>query len=134
MPLGAAATPAGATRAAVLWHHMMSYLRAPASSMVETSGERTAFSPEVEKGLPRLSLFLFLPLDGYPSHKSLTTPSRLNRTAFTTVVFFVFTSRYTVGYYRQYCIPNCSLLILRRINLGSSHGTFIVCAGPHWSN
>ena len=31
--------------------------------MTETSGGRTAFSPKVEKGLPRLSLSFFLPLN-----------------------------------------------------------------------
>ena len=61
VPLGAAATtPPGATGAAVsLAPHVMSYLRSPASTMAKISGERAAFGPKLETGLPRLSLSLF---------------------------------------------------------------------------
>ena len=54
VPFGPASKLAGATGAVVLLHHT-SYLRAPASTMAETCGEKTAFSPKVEKVFaPRL--------------------------------------------------------------------------------
>ena len=102
--------------------------------MADISGERTAFSPKVEKGLSRLSLSLFLPLNGYPPQRRLTAPSSSNRTAYSPYRFFlILTTILVVLYSQMFNINGIKVAVEGRIFRVFPRAHFLY-AGPHWSN